>query len=142
MHDIRRKGKNQRNCLGYCFWLSNLSTKNLSDEFKQSIIKMFKFTSKDFYKQRQTTDIFLIHVNKVALSSKVSCHNTTRTLPAQCHLMFLKHRSGCFQYRRFEMRFELQLFEKLTTEPIKGEDKYVHGKLKTWKERIKTNFRG
>ena len=28
------------------------------------------------------------------------------------------------------------------TEPIKGRDKYVHGKLKTWKERIKTNFHG
>ena len=35
---------------------------------------------------------------------------------------------------------ELQLFEKLTTEPIKGESKYMHGKLKMWKEHIKTNF--
>ena len=33
-------------------------------------------------------------------------------------------------------------FEKLATELIKGEDKYVHGKLKMWKERIKTNFHG
>ena len=30
----------------------------------------------------------------------------------------------------------------MTTEPIKGEDKYVHGKLKTRKDRIKTNFHG
>ena len=37
---------------------------------------------------------------------------------------------------------ESQLFEKLTTEPIKGEGKHMHGKLKTWKERIKTNFHG
>ena len=35
---------------------------------------------------------------------------------------------------------ESHLFEKLSTEPIKG--KYVCGKLKTWKERIKTNFHG
>ena len=35
-----------------------------------------------------------------------------------------------------------QLFEKLGTEPPKGEGKYVHGKLKTWKEDIKTNFHG
>ena len=37
---------------------------------------------------------------------------------------------------------ESRLFEKLTTEPIKGGDKYVHGKLKMWKECIKTNFHG
>ena len=30
----------------------------------------------------------------------------------------------------------------MATEPIKGKDRYVHGKLKTWKERIKTNFHG
>ena len=28
----------------------------------------------------------------------------------------------------------------MATEPIKGEGRYVHGNLKTWKERIKTNF--
>ena len=37
---------------------------------------------------------------------------------------------------------ESQLFEKLATEPIKGEGRYVHGKLKTWKEHIKTYFHG
>ena len=25
---------------------------------------------------------------------------------------------------------------------MKGEDKYIHGKLKVWNERIKTNFHG
>ena len=30
----------------------------------------------------------------------------------------------------------------MVTEPIKGEDRYVHDKLKTWKERIKTIFHG
>ena len=34
------------------------------------------------------------------------------------------------------------VFEKLATEPIKGEGRYIHGKLKTWKECIKTNFHG
>ena len=46
------------------------------------------------------------------------------------------------QYKVIWNEVESQLFEKLATEPIKGEGKYVHGKLKTWKERIKTNFHG
>ena len=41
---------------------------------------MFKFgqkevTSKDFYGQRQITDVFTIHVNKLVVSDKVSCNN-------------------------------------------------------------------
>ena len=32
-------------------------------------------TAKDFYRQRQITDIFTIDVNKVVVSDKVSCHN-------------------------------------------------------------------
>ena len=44
------------------------------------------------------------------------------------------------QYRNIWNEVKSELFEKLATEPIKG--KYVYGKLKTWKERIKTNFRG
>ena len=47
-----------------------------------------------------------------------------------------------FQYKKIWNEVESQLFEKLATEPIKGEGKYVHGKLKTWKERINTNFQG
>ena len=46
------------------------------------------------------------------------------------------------QYRKIWNEVESQLFEKLATGPIKGEGKYVHGKLKTWKDRIKTNFHG
>ena len=37
---------------------------------------------------------------------------------------------------------ELQLFEKLAKEPTKGDGKYMHCKLKTRKERFKTNFYG
>ena len=41
---------------------------------------MFKFgqkeiTVKDFYSQRQITDIFMIDINKVVVSDKVSCNN-------------------------------------------------------------------
>ena len=46
------------------------------------------------------------------------------------------------QYRKIWNEVRSQLFEKLTTEPIKGEGKYVHGKLKMWKEPVKTNFHG
>ena len=46
------------------------------------------------------------------------------------------------QYKKIWNEVKSQLFEKLATEPIKGEGRYVHGKLKTWKERIKTNFHG
>ena len=46
------------------------------------------------------------------------------------------------RYRNIWNEVESQLFEKLTTEPIKGEGKYMHGKLKKWKERIKRNFNG
>ena len=44
------------------------------------------------------------------------------------------------QYKKIWNEVQSQLFEKLATEPIKG--KYVRGKLKTWKESIKTNFHG
>ena len=39
------------------------------------------------------------------------------------------------QYKKIWNTVESQLFEKLATEPIKG------NKLKTWKKDIKTNFR-
>ena len=46
------------------------------------------------------------------------------------------------QYKKIWNEVESQLFEKMATEPIKREGRYVSGKLKTWKERIKTNFHG
>ena len=46
------------------------------------------------------------------------------------------------QYKNIWNEVESQLFEKLATEPIKREGKYVDGKLKIWKERIETNFQG
>ena len=47
-----------------------------------------------------------------------------------------------FQYKKIWNEVESQLFEKLVIEATKRESKYVHGKLKKWKERIKTNFHG
>ena len=44
------------------------------------------------------------------------------------------------QYKNIWNEVESQLFEKLSTEPIKREGRYVNGKLKTWKEPTKTNF--
>ena len=46
------------------------------------------------------------------------------------------------QNKKIWNEVEPQLFEKLTTEPIKGADKYTRDKLKMWKEHIKTNFHG
>ena len=46
------------------------------------------------------------------------------------------------QYRKIWNEVESQLFEKLATESINGGGRYVYGKLKMWKERIKTNFHG
>ena len=46
------------------------------------------------------------------------------------------------QYKNIWNEVESQLFEKLATGPIKGEGKYVLGKLKIWQERKKTNFQG
>ena len=46
------------------------------------------------------------------------------------------------QYKKIWNDVELQLFENLVTELIKVGDKYVHGKLKMWKEHLKTNFHG
>ena len=46
------------------------------------------------------------------------------------------------QYEKIWNEVKSHLLEKLATEPIKREGRYVNGKLKTWKERIKTNFHG
>ena len=46
------------------------------------------------------------------------------------------------QYKKIWNEVESLLFEKLAIEPIKGGEKYAHGKLKTCKERIKADFHG
>ena len=133
-------------------------------------------TTKDFYGQRQITDIFMIDINKVVVSDKVPCNNGKDC----CYIvgyqhdealipLFIKTPKNIFshgvsqydknsaytmsfnvseakewvsQYKKIWNEVESQLFEKMATEPIKREGSYVNGKLKTWKERIKTNFHG
>ena len=69
----------------------------------------------------------------------MACHNTIKALPIPCYSMSLRKKSGCLNILS---EVESELFQKLPTEPIEGEGMYVYGKLKTWKERIKTNFHG
>ena len=133
--------------------------------------------TKDFYGQRQVTDIFTIDVDKVVASDKVACNNGKDC----CYIvgyqvdgetimpLFIKTPKNILsygvskydknsaytmsfnvsvekrllsQYKKMWNEVESQLFEKMATEPIKIEGRYVYGKLKTWKERIKTNFHG
>ena len=133
-------------------------------------------TTKDFYGQRQITDIFTIDVNKLVVSDKVSCNNgkncgyivgcqvdgalipvlikTFRDIFSYGVSQYDKNsaytisfnvseeKEWVSQYKKILNEAESYLFEKLATEPIKREGKYVQSKLKTWKEHIKTNFYG
>ena len=54
----------------------------------------------------------------------------------------LEEKEWVSKYKQIWDEVESQIFEKMVTEPIKGEGRYVHDKLKTWKERIKTIFHG
>ena len=133
-------------------------------------------TTKDFYGQRQITDIFTIDVNKVVISNKVSCNNGKDCRYIEGYQvdgglvpLFIRTPKNIFsygvsqydknsaytmsfnvseekewvsQYKKIWNEVESQLFEKMATEPIKREGRYVNGKLKTWKECIKTNFHG
>ena len=126
-------------------------------------------TTKDFYGQRQITDIFTIDVNRMVVSDKVSCNNgkdcryilgyqidgasvplfikTPKDIfsygvsqydkTSACTMFFnvSEKKVRVAQYKKVWNEVESQLFEKLVTELIKGEGRYIHGKLKTWKER-------
>ena len=65
-----------------------------------------------------------------------------KILPIQFHSMFLRKKSGRLNIKTFGVKLSLSYLKKMATEPIKREGRYVNGKLKTWKERIKTNFHG
>ena len=131
-------------------------------------------TTKDFYGQRQITDIFTMDANKLVISEKVPCKNgkdcryiVGYQVDRGLIPLFIKAPKKIFSYgvsqydknSAYAMSFNVseekewmsqykkiwnevgsQLFEKLATEPIKGNN--VRGKLKTWKKDIKTNFHG
>ena len=122
-------------------------------------------TTKNFYGQRQVTDILAIDVNKVVASDKVSCNNgkdccyivgyqvdgsliplfikTPKNIfsyrvsqydkNSACTMSFnvSEEKEWVSQYKKIWNEVELQLFEKMATEPVKKEDRYVNGKLKT-----------
>ena len=132
--------------------------------------------TKDFYGQRQITDLFMIDINKLVVSDKVPCNNgedycyivgyqvdealIPLFIKAPKHLfsygVLLYDKNSAYtmsfnvpeeeawktQYKKIWNEVESQLFEKMATEPIKMEDTYVNGKLKTWKELIRTTFYG
>ena len=126
--------------------------------------------TKDFNGQRQITDIFTIDVNRVPCSNEKDCrYIVDYQVDGGLILLFIKMPKNIFsygvsqydknsaytmsfnvseekewmsQYKKIWNEVESQLFEKMVTEPIKREGRYVNGKLKTWKERIKTNFHG
>ena len=51
------------------------------------------------------------------------------------------HKDWVEKYRLVRDRVEQQIFQRLTKDPV-NKDRYVNGKLKTWKEKITTNFHG
>ena len=114
---------------------------------------MFKFgqievASKNFHKQRQITDIFTIDVNKVVLSDKVPCNNGKNwryivgyqvdretIIPLFIKTPKIIFCYGVSQYGKnstYTMSFNVSETKEWVS----------HGKLKIWKERIKTNFHG
>ena len=112
-------------------------------------------TTKDFHGQRQITDLFMIDVNKLVVSDKVSCNNGKDCcyivgyqidgvlIPLSIKTTKTMLSYGVSQFdEKIWNEVESQLFEKMVTEPIKREGRYINGKLKTWKEHIKTNFHG
>ena len=120
-------------------------------------------TTKDFCGQRQITDLLTIDVNKVVVSDKAPCNNgkdcryiVGYQIDEALIPLLIKTPSDIFSYGVLQYdknsaytmslqiwnEVESQLFEKMATEPIKKESRYVNGKLKTWKERIRTSFHG
>ena len=134
---------------------------------------MFKFgqgevTTKDFYRQRQITVIFMIDVNKVAVSDKVSCNNgKDYRYIVDCQVdgalvpLFIKTPNNIFSYgvsqydknSAYTMSFNVSEEKEWVSQYKKiwnEVESQLFEKLVTepiiggeaWKERIKTNFHG
>ena len=81
----------------------------------------------------------------IKMPKNIFCHGVSQYDKSSAYTMSFKaseEKEWVAQYKNIWNEFESQLFEKMATELIKREDRYVHGKLKTCKERIKTNFHG
>ena len=115
-------------------------------------------TTKDFYGQRQITDIFTMDVNKLVISDKVQCNNgkdcryivgyqvnggpiplfikTPKNIFRHGVPQYVKNSAYTISFNvskekewmRIWNETESQLFENLATEPIKGTNVY-HIKL-------------
>ena len=82
--------------------------------------------------------LLFIKIPKNVFSHGVSHYNKNSAYTMSFDVS--EEKEWTFQCKKIWNEVESQLFEKLATEPIKG--KYVRGKLKAWKESIKTNFHG
>ena len=88
---------------------------------------------------KETVPLF-IKMPKNIFSHGVSQYN--KNSPYTMLFNVSEEKEWMAQYKKIWNEDESQLFENLATEPIIREDRYVHGKLKMWKECIKTNFHG
>ena len=71
--------------------------------------------------------------NGVRQYSENSAYTTSFDLDA--------HKDWVEKYKLVWDRAAQQIFQRLTKDPV-NKDRYVNGKLKTWKEKITTNFHG
>ena len=88
---------------------------------------------------KETVPLF-IKIPKNIFSHGVSQYN--KNSPYTMLFNVSEGKEWMVQYKKIWNEVESQLSENLVTEPIIKEDRYVHGKLKMWKECIKTNFHG
>ena len=129
---------------------------------QEHIIKKLKFgqkevTTKDFYVQRQITNLLIINVNKAVVSDKVSCNNGNNCLhiivyqvDGELIRLFFKTAKDIFDYgvwqydknSAYTMSFNFSEEEAWKTKYKKIWNETSWGKLKTCKECIKTNFHG
>ena len=92
------------------------------------------------YQADKETVPLLIKIPKNIFSHGVSQYN--KNSPYTMLFNVSEGKEWMVQYKKIWNEVESQLSENLATEPIIKEDRYVHGKLKMWKECIKTNFHG
>ena len=106
-------------------------------------------SSKDFYKRKQFTDLFSLDYDKVVVHplyiktpKNVFSNGVRQYSENSAYRMSFDlnaHKDWVEKYKLVWDRAEQQIFQRLTKDPV-NKDRYVNGKLKTWK--ITTNFHG